>query len=87
MTDPLTAFIVLALGIAMVIVVIGGGIWMCVRTADADHPPRTRPAPNDAVSNGEVPNDVAPVTPLVTEDAASGAAVPATEPAPAPLAS
>lgn len=86
MTDPLTAFIVLALGIAMVIVVIGGGIWMCVRTADADHPPRIHPVPHDGA-----PNDGAAVTPLVVEATRSSAAAPATEPssepAPAPLAS
>lgn len=44
MTDPLIALILFISAVAMVIVVIGGGVWMSVRASNADHAPVKRTA-------------------------------------------
>ncbi|MGN6250907.1 MAG: hypothetical protein ACTHNS_03735 [Marmoricola sp.] len=70
MTDPLTAFLMLAAAIAATILVIGGGVWICVRVADADHPPVQRGA--DALEAPKAPNaPQAPQAPAVSETPAA----------------
>lgn len=62
MTDPLLALALFVSAAAMVIAVIGGGVWMSVRAADADYPP-VEPVPEPEPLPAAPP---APAVPLAS---------------------
>jgi hypothetical protein len=67
MTDPATALALFILAGAMVIAVIGCGVWMSVRAGNADYPPLQR--------------DPVPEPPVLGSRATDAATTPPTAPA------